>query len=85
MTRKRANLRAHHQLKDLCNDKECKAKQNVAEGPSIVEGVDDEHDLQHNVDQDHGSAKDVLNDKERHGRVWGEAGDGGECGNVYKE
>ena len=53
--------------RDLAADEEEDAKHNVSQGPSILEGVDDEDDLQQHVDEDADAAEEVEDDEQPHG------------------
>ena len=58
---------------DLAHDKEEDAKGNVAEGPSLLEGSDDEKNLHDGVDGEEDCVENVENDKETDGVVGAQA------------
>lgn len=60
---------------DLSNREEGRSKDNVANGPPVVERADDEDELEDDVDEDAGSIEDEFDDPERDGVGGGEGGD----------
>lgn len=60
---------------DLADGEESGAEEDVAEGPAVLEGADDEEELGDDVDDDADEVKDVGDDPERGGLLVGEGGD----------
>ena len=60
---------------DLSDREEGRSKDDVSNGPPVVERTNDEHELEDNVDHDAGAIEDELDDPERDRVGGGERGE----------
>lgn len=64
MFREITDIQREHVKDDLTDRKEANPENNVAKGPTVIEGVDDEDDLEDHVGEEGGAVEDEEHDPE---------------------